>query len=277
MSVTKRLTVAIMIVAMLVVGGVLAQVTRPVTPRPVPNRNTQTPPDVPKEINMQNPIPDCEKYMAASLFKEAFDALQTWTLDPAADPMTVGQGFGMAIACLQNLNRVSEMDEYRDQVIEAHRKNWRLLMAAAQSLESGIGGNYGSIIDGKFVRSNYQGERVTSQNRDHVQALLLMQEAMPLALEDSNKSDVADFFTTFARMFRNRAEAWKMQALTDLSGALPDYEKQDRFYGRYGGGNESFAPVDEAGEPVYYRMPEAFESAAGGGGRGGGGLAMMGG
>ncbi|MCL2120140.1 MAG: MG2 domain-containing protein, partial [Planctomycetaceae bacterium] len=76
-------------------------------------------------------------------------------------------------------------------------------------------------------------------------------------------------------MFRNRVEAWKMQALTDLSGTLPDYEKQDRSYGRYGGSNESFAPVDEAGEPVYYRMPESFESAASDGERWRWCLAMM--
>ncbi|MCL2624335.1 MAG: hypothetical protein FWD31_11790, partial [Planctomycetaceae bacterium] len=70
----------------IVAGVAYAQVLRP-QQRPASNRNAETPnlENVPKEINMQNPIPDCEKYMAAGLFKEAFDALQTWTLDPNAD------------------------------------------------------------------------------------------------------------------------------------------------------------------------------------------------
>ncbi|MCL2624851.1 MAG: MG2 domain-containing protein, partial [Planctomycetaceae bacterium] len=291
----------------IVAGVAYAQVLRP-QQRPASNRNTETPPDVPREINMQNPIPDCEKYMAAGLFKEAFDALQTWTLDPNADPQIVGKGFIMALTCLQNLNRVSEIDDYREQVVETHRKNWRLLMAVASTNQVGgyNYGNWGSIIDGKFIRGNSEGEIVYSVNRDRVQGMLLMQEAMPLALEDSNKSDVADFFASFAQMFRNRNEAWKMQALTDLSGTLPDYESMqygtrmgggnynggnynivDQYGGSfgggmggyggggYGGGSNYDTPVDEANNPVYYDLPKSFESAKSDGERWRWCLAMM--
>jgi len=255
-----------MLIAGVLFGTVFAQRPGRVPGRVVPVRPPSTaapsqptlPAGVPKEINMQNPIPDAEKYMKAGLYKEAFDALQAWTLDPNADPMTVGKGLQMALECLQNLNRISEIDDYRDQVIKIHPNNWRLLKAAAENF-TGLGSyTSGSIIDGKFVRGNRQGERVDATNRDRVQRMLLMQEAMPLAIQDNNKSDVADFFLTFAMMFHNVGEPWKMQILTDLS-TLPDYEPG---WGRgWDRGNSSYAPVDAEGNPVYYTVPESFESA----------------
>ncbi|MDR1383719.1 MAG: alpha-2-macroglobulin [Planctomycetaceae bacterium] len=244
-------------------GAVFAQalpggrtIARPAATPTVPPATRPSPSDLPNEINMKNPIPDCEKYINAGLYKEAFDALKIWTLDSQADSQTVGQGFQLAIQCLLHLNRFAEMDNYRDSVIAVHRKNWRLLKAAAiSSLASN-----GSIIDGTFVRGNNKGEQVVSQERDHVQNLLLLKEATTLALQDDNKKDVAEFFLDFAARFCNSSEGWKMQLLTDLSGTLPDYEKAEHYYGeRYNG--RTYAPVDADGNPIYYDVPKSFEAA----------------
>jgi len=268
---------AAMLFAFVASESVFAQRLQPGrVPGRVPGRQpvTQQPQiQVPKEINMQNPIPDCEKYMQAGLYKEAFDALQKWTLAPNADPMTVGQGLQMAIACLQNLNRVSEIDEYLDSTYEVHKKNWRFLMAAAMIIKN-LPYN-GSIIDDKFIRENHDGETANSYELDQVTALFVMQEAMPLAMQDNNKSDVADFFSVFAGMLRNRGQAWKMQILTDLTEEnLPDYDKGS-YYPYHWNSDDSGTPVDEANNPVYYNLPESFESAKSDGERWRWCLAMM--
>ncbi|MDR1959945.1 MAG: alpha-2-macroglobulin [Planctomycetaceae bacterium] len=243
----------------LTVCTVLSQPPRRI---PVPAGGQTNPSiNVPKEINMQNPIPDCEKYMSAGLYKEAFDALEKWTLDPNADPKTVGHGFILAVDCLFRLNHPAETDEYRDRVLAVHRKNRRLLQAAAIS-HTNSSYSYGSLIDGKFVRGSRDGEQVNSTDRDFVQSMLLYHEAMPLVLQEDNKSEVASFFYEFSGLFTHpknyyQKEEWKMQTLTDLSGMLPDYEPM-----RYGNGGETvYAPVDADGNPVYYDVPDSFEAA----------------
>ena len=72
MTVPKRFFVVVTMIAALVVGGVVwAQMLRPTPQRPNrPNAEAPNLENVPTEINMQNPIPDCEKYMQAGLFKD---------------------------------------------------------------------------------------------------------------------------------------------------------------------------------------------------------------
>jgi hypothetical protein len=55
---------------------------------------------------------------------------------------------------------------------------------------------------------------------------------------------------------RGYYEAWRLQALTDLT-KLPDYEKGYRYYG----GEDVGAPVDVEGNPVFYDVPESWEAA----------------
>ncbi|MDR1494049.1 MAG: alpha-2-macroglobulin [Planctomycetaceae bacterium] len=244
----NRLTVSLGILAFvfLLAGLLFAQVLSGGRP--------DIPANLPKEINMKNPVSDCEKYFQAGLHKEAFDALKIWTLDPQADPKTVGQGFQLAASCLLSLNRVAEIDDYRHSVIDVHRKNWRLLQAAAKTLTQYD--HTGTIIDGKFVRGRQrQTQFVNDTERSRVQALQLLVLAAPLALEDDNKQDTAGFFIAFSEILNNNyAEAWRLQILTDLS-TLPDYEEG------WGRPLTSLAPTDADGLPVYYDVPESFEAA----------------
>src|SRR5690606_19907236 len=73
------------------------------------------------------------KTMEAGNFKEAYDGYRELALARDADPLKVGDSLNQAIACLQRLNRMNEIDPFREAVIAAHPQNWRLLLAAAQS------------------------------------------------------------------------------------------------------------------------------------------------
>src|SRR5262249_53129527 len=83
-------------------------------------------------------------------YKAAYDGLRPLALDPSPDPKTVGDDLDLAISALVNLGRVEEVDEFREAVVAAHAKNWRLLQAAALSLRRVD--PYGYIVAGKFSR-----------------------------------------------------------------------------------------------------------------------------
>ena len=192
-------------------------------------------------------------------YKNAYDALRALALDPKDDADKVGADLTTALNCLRNLGRVDEIDDFREAVITAHAKNWRLLQTAAESFTSNEW--YGYMVAGKFYRGNKRGggKWVYTVHRDRARALQLMQQAMPQAAGDQNKADAASFFMTFGRLILNGTrshEAWRLQSLTDL-GKLPDYED-----GYTDGGNRSGAPVDDQGKPVYHRVPKSYEAAA---------------
>src|SRR4029079_7194002 len=119
----------------------------------------------------------------------------------------------------------------------------------------------GFIIAGKFQRGPHRGggKYVNASLRDRSRALQLMQAAMPLAIKDDDHGATGQFFLRFAQYLLNgagRTEAWRLQALTDLS-QLPDYE--DGYYG-YGGATTG-APVDADGNPVLHHVPKDYAAA----------------
>src|SRR5205085_6991794 len=103
------------------------------------------------------------------------------------------------------------------------------------------------------------GRWVNTFERDRSRALQLMQQALPLAEKDGDRTAVAAFHLHFARLLLNgagRHEPWRLQFLTDF-GILPDYEDGYRYYGQGSRG----APVDENGKPVYHHKPKSYAAA----------------
>ena len=194
----------------------------------------------------------------AGNFKDAYEGLRELALNPNADPRQVGDDLQLAIQALQRLNRVNEIDAFREAVISAHKQNWRLLWTAARTyLEAQ---HQGFIIAGKFERGQHRGggEVANAIQRDRVRALQLMVEALPLAQKDDDRAGAASFMLSLAEMWldnRGAREAWRLQYLTDL-GVLPDYEPGWGYYSQTRG-----APVDEDGNPVFHRVPKRFEEA----------------
>ena len=191
-------------------------------------------------------------------FKDAYEGFRQLALDPADGVLKVGEDLEMATQCLQQLNRVDEIDEFREAVIALHKENWRLLWAAARNYMNVD--HQGFTIAGEFHRGPHRGggEVVNAAERDRIRALQLMEQAMPLALKDDDHPAVAGFLLELAQILLNNrgyGEAWRLQALSDLS-VLPDYEPGWGYGERTPG-----APVDEQGNPVFHHVPKSFEEA----------------
>jgi hypothetical protein len=137
----------------------------------------------------------------AGNFKDAYDGLRELALDPKCDPRKVGEDLHMAIQSLQRLNRVSEIDAFREAVIAVHKANWRLLWRAAHTYQEVP--HQGFIISGKFERGQHRGggQVANAMERDRVRALQLMAQAVPLARQDADRGDVGGFFMAFSHMF----------------------------------------------------------------------------
>jgi hypothetical protein len=198
-------------------------------------------------------------------FKDAFDLYSRLALDPADDPVQVSTDLTQALQCLRRLGRVSDIDDFREKVIAAHGKNWKLLQTAAQTYAGSAnnGEHFGSIVAGKFYRGNQRGgdgKRVFTGERDRIRALQLMVQASENLRTDTDKDEMANFDFAFADMLldaRRGDGAWRFQYLTDL-GKLPDYEDN---YPYYYGGNGRGAPVNEDGSPVFHSIPKTWKDA----------------
>ncbi|HEY2761938.1 MAG TPA: hypothetical protein VGI75_14375, partial [Pirellulales bacterium] len=200
-----------------------------------------------------------QKQMQDGNYNDAYTGFRRLALDAQDDTLQVGSDLNAAIGCLNQLGRADEIDDFRDDAIKAHRQNWRLLMAAAESFVAPEAQHFGFIIAGKFWRGQHRGggEAVNSLERDRVRALQLMADAIPLAEADAKKSDAADFWMALARMLLNNRggdEAWRLQSLTDLQ-TLPDYDR-----GWYSGTASRGAPVDADGNPVFHHMPKSWSA-----------------
>jgi len=191
-------------------------------------------------------------------FKDAYEGLRKIALDPADDPRLVGEDLSMGTQCLQRINRVGEIDDFREAVIAVHKDNWRLLWAAARNYMEVD--HHGFIIAGKFERGQHRGggRMVNALERDRMRALQLMVQALPKARQDNNHAEVGDFLMALGQMLLNNrgyAEAWRLQYLSDLS-VLPDYDPGWGYYRDTQG-----APVDAEGKPVFHYVPKSFEAA----------------
>ena len=208
------------------------------------------------EETMPPTFSEAQKKMTSGNFKVAFEDFRKLGLNPKSPANELPQTLNHAVQCLQNLGRINEIDDFREQVVAVHKDNWRLLQAAAHSYLQ-IEHN-GVIIAGKFQRGPHRGEdgrHVHATERDRVRALQLLTQAMPLALKDENKADAAQFYAVFGQVLLNgmgHSEPWKLQVLTDLA-TLPDYEEGYWQWGWRGQRqSERGAPVDADGNPIFY-------------------------
>lgn len=195
------------------------------------------------------------KMQADGNFKDAYEGLRPLALEKNTPTADVVQATGSAIACLQQLNRVGEIDKFRELVAEAHKDDWQVLAAVAQSYLNIQ--HYGYMVGGEFIRGQHRGggKLMHSTNRDRVRALQLYDAARKLASAADDKSAPADMLKHFAEALMFANEAWRLQTLTDLE-KLPDYEEGWGY-----GGQQQGAPVDAEGNPVLYALPKTWDAA----------------
>ena len=121
---------------------------------------------------------------------------------------------------------------------------------------------FGFIIDNNFKRGANRGNAgrmATSFERDRVQQLALMSVLVPKVLKNPQSADTKHFFCNLALLLlqnRNSGSSYKLQTLTDLK-KLPDYGTPE---GRVT--TISRPPVKPDGTPLFYKLPETWESAA---------------
>ncbi len=198
----------------------------------------------------------------AGNFKNAYDGLRKMCLDPKDDPFQVGKDMDLAVQALQRLGRIDEADDFREEVIKVHAKNWRLLAAAANSYAN-LTEHHGFIVAGKFNRGTKRGgaRYVNTMLRDRIRALQLMDEGQKLVTKENDKLAAAEFYMQYARhlMYAGNHESWRLQYLSDLA-KLPDFE-DGYVYNRGFGGNHNGAPVDADGNPIYHTLPKSYQTA----------------
>ena len=201
-----------------------------------------------------------QKQYSDGNYKDALLLFQRLCLEVENDPKLVGADLTQAWQSLQQLDRLSELDEFREQVIARHAGNWRLLLAAAQTYSHN--NHWGFMLAGEFERGSHRGggQSVNAIKRDRTRALQLMQQARGLAEEDPAKGEVAHYYLAFGQMlnqFNGQSNSWRLLTLTDLE-ALPDYEPG---YGYEYGGGPAGASVDAGGQPIFHNLPRSWESA----------------
>ena len=194
------------------------------------------------------------KLQADGNHKEAFEGLRAFVLGKDAGPADLARAFDAAIECLQQLNRVDEIDEFREKAVAAHDGTWRLLAAVAQSYLNVP--HYGYMIGGEFHRGQHRGggKAIHATDRDRVRALQLYRSAMNTSLLLGDKDGSAEMLRHFAEALVS-GQAWRLQLLTDLD-QLPDYEEGWGY-----GGEPQGAPVDAEGNPIVYALPKSWEAA----------------
>src|SRR6476659_927174 len=113
------------------------------------------------------------------------------------------------------------------------------------------------MIACEFSRGQHRGggKVVHATARDRVRALQLYQGAMKLAHSENDKSGPADMLRQFAEAVIYGRQSWQLQSLTDLD-KLPDYEEGWNY-----GGDQQGAPVDAAGNPVFFAVPKTWDAA----------------
>ncbi len=198
----------------------------------------------------------------AGNYRDAWELYRKLALNRDDDPKLVGHDLQRGVATLQRLAREEEVDAFREAVIAAHAGNWRLLRAAADSVAGDQ--HFGQMIGTEFHRGSQRGggAYVGSLERDRVRALQLLQQALPLLASEPDHNAVGEFYLDLAAQVPSGIAAWQLQVLTDLA-KLPDYEANGGFrpwrFGR-GGGTQG-APVDAAGNPVFYHVPTSWDAA----------------
>ena len=188
-------------------------------------------------------------------YKEAFEAYEKIATDPKAGGKPLVDDLSILFQCIQRMRYYPKWDALIEKVVEVQSNDWRVLQAVAGQYQSAP--KYGIIIDNQWQRAPQRmtGTARNSQERDRIRGLQLLNQALPLAIQDGNKSEVSNFLIQFSQAWKNYRGVWRMQALTDLS-ELPEYGEG---YGNGYGGQG--APVDKDNNPVFHQLPDNWKDA----------------
>jgi len=205
------------------------------------------------------PSGDAQKLFKDGNYQEALDAFQKVLDDPSTEPEPWVRSFQRALNCYQKLNRVDQIDSFREALLSRENPDWQVLAAVAKSYLQQV--HYGYRIAGEFRRGQHRGggKIVNASARDRVRAIQLYQRAVEKVEKDSAEqkpTELLDAYASAVLYGNNYREAWRLQILTKLD-ELPDYEEG---WG-YHSGQLQGAPVDADDQPIFYDIPPTWEDA----------------
>jgi tetratricopeptide (TPR) repeat protein len=192
-------------------------------------------------------------------YADAYEGICKLALQGDTPGQQAADEVNSAIICLRQLGRLNEIDDFREGVVAAHPKDWRVLSTVADSYENVD--HYGALVGGHFERGPHRGPAkiVNSIARDRVRALQLYRQALLAAESLPEKAAASSLPLGLAQALANGAggsQAWHLQSLTKLD-ELPDYDEGWGYDSRGALG----APVDQAGNPIFYSVPISWEAA----------------
>ncbi|HMP77919.1 MAG TPA: MG2 domain-containing protein [Pirellulaceae bacterium] len=211
-----------------------------------------------------------DRKFAEGNFRDAMEIYLKLARHPQAQGITLAADYSRIGECLINLQRIHEWDAIREELIELHSQDWRLLQAVAESYVNTEA--WGFWVAGEFLRGGQRGGGAwaDASERDRVRALQVFMAAQGPMLADPHADGEAkgQFYLSWAgaiRYQRDDFKAWRLQSLTNLD-TLPDYDVSDGHYGhRWPGWGEEpskGAPVDAEGNPVFYSIPASWAAAS---------------
>ena len=215
-----------------------------------------------------------KRLFTAGNFNESYKIYSRLVLQPGTSATEVGGDLKQAIVCLGRLARTPEVDALRDKVVSIHRGNWRLLLAAAQTLADGP--HNGQVVAGEYQRGGSRGIRrgrvrarfVSSFQRDRTIALGWLEQAVPLVAAEAGQPGQQErgrFHVELARILmqgREVGQSWRLANLTDTT-KLPDFEENRFGFYRPGfSGTPRGAPVDRKNSPIYHDDSRTYKAAA---------------
>lgn len=215
----------------------------------------------PSDADVRAQFHHAEQLQKDGNYAEAYADFEKLVLSQDTPAPYLAQGLGRASDCLRRLNRGSATDTLRDRATTAHADDWRLLLAAARDIMGDQ--HHGFKIAGAFKRGHHRGggDYMACFERDRVQALQWLQQAMPLIEQDTTRaaSDASTFYLFLAETLMARRSgnmAWRLQTRTDIE-TLPPRESGHWARRRPTQG----APVDHDGTVVLYKIPTSFTAA----------------
>ena len=203
-----------------------------------------------------------ELYKAGN-YKEALEKYRTLVLDPTNISFSIDNDLSYAQTCLNNLNQRHKLDTLLEKTLEKQSSNPYALWSLARRYRHA--GHWGYLIAGEFHRGNHRGggKYVSSFARDRTRALQLMAKAHTHFDKATASLEKSNFFHEYAQLWFQASEhsyppsSWRLSHKTDLS-QVPDYQEHQ---GRYYNNTNPGAPSRADGTPIFYKIPQNFESA----------------
>jgi len=199
-----------------------------------------------------------DRLYAENNFKEAYEVYRALLLAEEYPGGKADHDLRHAVACLQRLNRIHEVDSLLVDTVERHGDDWRVLQAIGTRWMQIP--HHGFVIAGEFRRGHHRGGGAYANafDRDRFRALRHMARGMEL-VDEKHRPGYLLAFADFMQRGAHGGAAWRLQHLTDLDELPPLDERGRHHFRRH---SNRGAPVDADGAPVFHAVPESWEDAA---------------